>query len=179
MKVKVFGALMTMVLAVAVTTADAADKKKKGGIVGNNYASQMDQIDDSTLRITTRKKVTGDLDEVNKPGTTIYNALTAVSNGGSVRAAIEAKALGFKVFQVQGVRNLSQTIEKRSASVDRGAGAETSYTFAPGHYTNDVELAVEMTIKLVAGDFPASPPEGYVSVDQILISAGLADMVTK
>lgn len=178
MRVKLLSVVMVAVLSMAAINAEAADKKK-GGVVGNNYASQMDQIDDTTLRITTRKKVTGDLEEVNKPGTTVNKALTAVSNGGSVRAAIEAKALGYSVFQVQGVRNLSQTLEKRSASVDRGAGAETSYTFAPGHYTNDIELAVEMTVKLIPGEFPANAPEGYVSVNQILVSAGLAEMVTK
>lgn len=179
MKAKILGALMVVALSVAVITADAADKKKKGGLVGNSYASQMDQLDDTTLRITTRKKVTGDIEEVNKPGTTLYNALAAVQGGAGVRAALEAKNLGYGVMQLQGVRNLTKISEKRSASVDRGAGAENSYTFAPGHYTNDVEVAIEMTVKLVAGEMPATPPEGYIDVNQILIQAGLANVVTK
>lgn len=176
MKIKLLSVLLVAVLSLAVIAADAADKQKKGGLIGNSYASQMDQIDDTTLRITTRKKVTGDIAEVNKPGTTMYNALTAVQMGASVRAAIEAKNLGFNVLQLQGVRNLTQTVEKRSASVDRGGGAENSFTFAPGHYTNDVEVAIELTVKLVPGAMPATPPEGYIDVNQILIEAGLGDM---
>lgn len=179
MKAKVWGVLLAVVLSMTVNHADAADKKKKGGLVGNSYSSQMDQIDDTTLRITTRKKVTGDVEEVNKPGTTMYNALAAVQAGASVRAALEARNLGYNVFQLLGTRNLTKVIEKRSASVDRGAGAETSYTFAPGHYTNDIELAIEMTVKLISGDMPADAPQGYVDVNQILISAGLVDVVTK
>lgn len=177
MKAKIIHALLGLVLISIASGAMAADKvkAKKGGLIGNTYASQMDQIDDSTLRITTRKKVSGDLEEVNKPGTTTYNALKAISDGGSVRAALEAKNLGFKVFQVLGVRNLSQSLEKRSASQDVGGISESSFTFAPGHYTNDIELVIEMTVKLVPGDMPASPPAGYVSVEDLLKAWGLSE----
>ena len=177
-KTKVFSALLVMVLSIAVaTTADAA-KKKKGGLVGNSYASQMDQIDDTTLRITTRKKIAGDLDEVNTPGTTMYNALVGVQNGASARAAIEAKNLGYDVFQVLGSRNLTQTQEKRNASADiTGNGdSESGFTFAPGHYTNDVELAIELTVKLVPGQMPDNAPQGYVDVNALLAQFGLGDM---
>ena len=89
--------LLVAAMLVATTTADTAEMKK-GGLLGNSYASQVRQINDTTLRITTRKKVEGDLDEVNKPGTTMYNALVGVQNGASARAAIEAKNLGYDVF---------------------------------------------------------------------------------
>jgi hypothetical protein len=83
-RARVFSMLVVAAMLVASTTADAA-KMKKGGLVGNSYASQAQQINDTTLRITTRKMVSGDLDEVNKPGTTMYNALVAVQNGASAR----------------------------------------------------------------------------------------------
>ncbi|MGC3980871.1 MAG: hypothetical protein QM808_06420 [Steroidobacteraceae bacterium] len=171
-------AIATLAFLLALPATHAASKKT-GGLIGNSYASQFDRIDADTLRITTRKKVTGDINEVNKPGTTMYNALLAVQAGASVRAALEAKNLGYQVFQLQGVRNLTQSLEKRSASVDHGAGPENSYTFAPGHYTTDIEIAIEMTVKLIAGPMPATPPEDYVNVDQMLIQAGLAELVVK
>lgn len=171
------GWCLSLLLAVSAVQAADTAKAKKGGLIGNSYGSQMEQLDASTLRITTRKKVAGDLEEVNKPGTTMYNALVAVQNGASARAAIEAKALGYDVFQVLGSRNLTNTLEKRSASVDFGAGAENSYTFAPGHYTNDIELAIELTVKLIPGKMPATPPQGYVDVNALLVQFGLADVV--
>jgi hypothetical protein len=163
-------------MAMAGVAADAADKKS-GGLVGNTYASQMRQIDDTTLRITTRKKVKGDLDEVNKPGTTMYNALIGVQNGASARPAIEAKYLGYDVFQVLGSRNLTQVQEKRNASADLGGGiSESAFTFAPGHYTNEVELAIEVTVKLIPGAMPTDPPEDYVDVNVLLDQFGLSDL---
>ncbi len=156
-----------------------ASNMKKGGLVGNSYSSEMRQINDTTLRITTRKKVSGDLDEVNKPGTTMYNALVDVKNGASARAAIEAKHLGYDVFQVLGSRNLTQVIEKRNASADLGGGlSESGFTFAQGHYTNDVELAIELTVKLIPGKMPENPPKDYVDVNSLLAQFGLTDLFT-
>jgi hypothetical protein len=152
-------------------------KTKSSGLIGNSYASQMKQIDDTTLRITTCKRVSGDLDEVNKPGTSMYNALVAVQNGASARAAVEAKNLGYDVFQVLGSRDLTQVQEKRNASSDMGGGlSESEFTFAPGHYINDVELSIEITVKLIPGKMPANPPEDYVDVNAVLAQFGLADL---
>jgi hypothetical protein len=192
MKAKLTHALLgVMWVALASSGALAANQKKaqKGGLIGNSYASQMDQVDDTTLRITTRKKVTGDLAEVNTPGTTTYNALQVVSTGSSVRAALEAKNLGYKVFQVVGVRSLSQnperqtsnvseasTTQRRNANADLGGGlSESAFTFAPGHYTTDVEIALEITIKLVPGEMPANAPNDYIDVEKVLKQVGLSE----
>jgi len=175
-KAGVLSALLVMAVSVALAGCSAA-QKKSGGLVGNSYESQMRQIDDTTLRITTRKRVSGDLDEVNKPGTSMYNALTAVQNGASARAAIEAKNLGYDIYQVQGYRDLTQVQEKRNANADLGGGvSESGFTFAPGHYTNDVILGIELTVKLIPGKMPANPPQGYVDVNEVLAQFDLADM---
>ena len=175
-KAIVLSRLLVAAMLVATLTS-CASTMNKGGLVGNSYASQMRQIDDTTLRITTRKKVSGDLDEVNKPGTTMYNALVAVQNGASARAAIEAKNLGYDVCQVLGSRNLTEVIEKRNASADLGNGlSESSFTFAPGHYHNDVELAIELTVKLIPGKMPENPPQDYMDVNAILAQFDLTDL---
>jgi len=177
-RAKVLSMLLAAVMLVA-TAIGCASSMKKGGLVGNSYASEMRKINDTTLRITTRKKVSGDLNEVNKPGTTMYNALVAVKNGASARAAIEAKNLGYDVFQVLGSRNLTQVIEKRNASADLGGGlSESGFTFAQGHYTNDVELAIELTVKLIPGKMPENPPKDYADVNALLAQFGLTDLFT-
>lgn len=178
MKTRAWVLSMLLVAAMLVAaTAGCAAKMKKDHLVDNSYASQVRQINDTTLRITTRKKVSGDLDEVNKPGTTMYNALVAVQNGASARAAIEAKNLGYDVFQVLGSRNLTQVQEKRNATADLGGGlSESAFTFAQGHYYNDVELAIELTVKLIPGKMPENPPQDYVDVNGVLEQFGLMDL---
>jgi hypothetical protein len=175
-RARVLSMLLVAAMLVAATTADAA-KMKKGGLVGNSYASQVQQINDTTLRITTRKMVSGDLDEVNKPGTTMYNALVAVQNGASARAAMEAKNLGYDVLQVLGSRNLTQVQEKRNATADLGGGtSESAFTFAQGHYYTEVELAIELTVKLIPGKMPENPPQDYMDVNAVLAQLGLTDL---
>ena len=176
-RARVLSMLLVAAMLVAATTADAAEMKK-GGLVGNSYASQVQQIKDDTLRITTRKKVTGDLEEVNKPGTTMYNALVTVQNGASARAAMEAKNLGYDVLQVLSSRNLTQVQEKRNATADLfGDGSsESTYTFAQGHYYNDVELAIELTVKLIPGKMPENPPQDYMDVNKVLEQIGMTDL---
>ena len=170
----VLSMMLVAAMLVAATAADAAEMKK-GGLVGNSYASQVKQINDDTLRITTRKKITGDLNEVNKPGTTMYNALVTVQNGASARAAMEAKNLGYDVLQVLSSRNLTQVQEKRNATADLfGDGtSESTYTFAQGHYYNDVELAIEITVKLIPGKMPENPPQDYMDVNKVLDQIGM------
>jgi hypothetical protein len=173
----VLGISLVTALLVSVTTGVAVEMKK-GGLLGNSYASEVRQTDDTKLRITTRKKVTGDLEEASKPGTTMYKALLGVTNGASARAAIEAKYLGYEVIQVLGSRNLTQVQEKRNASADLfGDGtSESAFTFAPGHYHDEVELAIEVTVELIPGKMPENPPEDYVDVNAVLLQFGLMDL---
>jgi hypothetical protein len=176
-RARVLSILVVAAMLAAVATACTTDTKK-GGLVGNSYASQVQQINDTTLRITTRKMVSGDLDEVNKPGSTMYNALVAVQNGASARAAMEAKNLGYDVLQVLGSRNLTQVQEKRNATADLGGTSESAFTFAQGHYYNDVELAIELTVKLIPGKIPENPPQDYMDVNAVLAQLGLTDLFT-
>ena len=57
----VFTALLTTILILQAGSLQAADKKDKGGLLGNSYGSQMEQLKDNIIRITTRQKVTGTL----------------------------------------------------------------------------------------------------------------------
>jgi hypothetical protein len=160
---------LTIALLLAATGATAAEefgKVKNGGILGNQYSSTLARVDDATMRITTRKKMNGDLEEVNKPGTTMYNSLMAVQQAAAVRAAVEAKALGYKVVEVLGSRDLTTQNEVRAAS--KGETPVTGFTFAPGVYHNDVELAIEVVIKCVPGEMPSENNGKYLDVIRIL-----------
>jgi hypothetical protein len=112
--------IVAFVLTGTTVSAFAYDAVKTGGIIGNSFASSMVRVDDTTMRITTRKRISGDLEVVNKPGTSMYNALVAVQNAATVRAAVEAKSLGYSVLEVLGSRDLSKVQEMRAAS--RGGG---------------------------------------------------------
>lgn len=131
-------------------------KPKKGGSIGNSYASQMVAINDKSLRITTRKRISGSMEEINKPGTSAYKALQAVADAASLRAAVEAKYLGYGAFRVLGFRNLSTSQQPRQNA--RAAMGEDRFTFAPGKYDENIELAIELTIELL----PARPADPEV-----------------
>jgi len=150
---------------------------EKGGVVGNSYASQMVPVGDNLMRITTRKREAADPAEVNTPGTSAYKAFQAINNAASLRAAVEAKSLGYKIFKVVSATDKSRLIEKRNASGDlTGDGLnESNFIVAPGNYTNDLELAVEMTVELIPGEMPENPPIDYADVEAILVSWGLAE----
>ncbi|MCC7462273.1 MAG: hypothetical protein IT480_07405 [Gammaproteobacteria bacterium] len=126
-------------------------KPKKGGSIGNSYASQMVPINASSLRITTRKRISGSMEEINKPGTSAYKALQAVADAATLRAAVETRYLGYGAFRVLGFRNLSTSQQPHQSA--RNAMGEDSFTFAPGKYDENIELAIELTIELM----PATP----------------------
>ena len=158
--------MLAMLLVATAGRVDAYEPVGKKGALKNSYASQMARVDDSTMRITTRKRISGSLEEVNRPGTTMFNALKAVTDAATVRAAVEAKALGYDVVQILGSRNLSRVQEMRAAS--KGETPTRDFTFAPGVYHDDVELAIEVVIKGVPGDMPAEPPQDYLDVNAVL-----------
>ncbi len=128
-------------------------KPKKGGSIGNSYASQMVPINASSLRITTRKRISGSMEEINKPGTSAYKALQAVADAATLRAAVESKYLGYGAFRVLGFRNLTTSQQPRQNA--RNAMGEDSFTFAPGKYDENIELAIELTIELL----PSKPQD--------------------
>lgn len=131
-------------------------KPKKGGSLGNNYSSQMVAVNDTSLRITTRKRVSGSMEEINKPGSSVYKALQAVADAATLRAAVETKYLGYGAFRVLGFRNLTTSQKPRENS--RNAMGEGNFTFAPGNYSEEIELAIELTIELL----PAKPADPNV-----------------
>ena len=149
----------------------AKDKAKKGGVVGNSYGSQFEQVSDERMRITTRKKVQGTLEEINEPDTSTYKAFQAVTNAALLRAAVEAKGLGFAAMKVSGTRNLSQTSERRSLSSCPGGICEKDFTFAKGTYATDVELAIEVTFDLLK-EVPADAA-GVINVETTLKQFGM------
>jgi hypothetical protein len=156
----------------AAPAASSVRKPKRGGSVGNSYASQLNVINDMALRITTRKRVSGSMDEVTRPGSSTYRALQAVADAASLRAAIETKYLGYGAFRVRGFRNLTTSQQPRANSLN--ATGEAGYTFGPGNYNDSIELAIELTIELL----PAMPaePEGkdVYDVEPILQAAGIS-----
>lgn len=148
---------------------------KQGGLMGNSYSSQMKKVGKDKLRITTRKKVRGDLEEASTPGTTVYDALAAIQQAAVLRAAVEAKNLGYDVVNVVSARNLSQALDKRGS--DRSPGGVSESEFAWGgasHYTQEVELVIEITVALIEGGMPESPPSSYIDVNETLKAFGAA-----
>jgi hypothetical protein len=171
MKRKLFLALACCLAASAWAQTDTFGKPKKGGSLGNSYASQMIAVNDTTLRVTTRKRVSGSLEEINKPGSTVYKALQAVADAASLRSAVETKYLGYGAFRVVSFRNLTTSQQPRANSMN--ASGEAGYTFAPGKYDESIELAIELTIEML----PAKPADPAVKdvyeVDPILKGAGV------
>ena len=158
--------IIAIALGSTAVSAYAYEKVATGGAIGNSYSSTMARVDDQTMRITTRKRISGDLEEVNKPGTTMYNALRQVQDAASLRAALEAQNLGYKVLEVQGSRDLSQVQEMRAAS--KGDTPATGFTFAPGVYHNDVELVIEIVVKALPGDMPKEANPKLLDVAAVL-----------
>lgn len=182
MKHLLFATMAAWVAALAAGVAPAAEavrgdagapaqygKVRNGGVLGDQYSSTLLRVDDATMRVTTRKQVTGDLAEVNKPGTPMYNSLLAVQQAAAVRAAVEARALGYRVLEVLGSKDLT----RRETDREGGRAPGNSLGFAPGAYPGDVELAVEVTVRGVAGDMPAENSGKYLDVLQILRQYGI------
>ncbi len=144
-----------------------------GGVLGNSYSSEMQPINASSFQITVRKNVTGDIAEINIPGTTVANAFEQVKAVSLLRAAIESHHLGYKYFSVSGTRSQTNIKEKRSASKDTGGGIpEKAFMLSYAHYTTDVELVLELTIQLT-NQVSTGNPNDYVDVDQLLKAAGV------
>jgi hypothetical protein len=125
--------------------AHAYEKVRTGGALGNNYSSAMVRIDDATMRVTTRKQLSGDPAAVNRPGTPQYNSLVAVQNAAAVRAAVEARALGYSALAVIGSRDL----------------------------TSPQELAVEIVVRGVPGAMPPGGASRYLDVAKVLKQFGI------
>jgi hypothetical protein len=136
--------LLVGLLSIAAA-ASAYEKVRSGGTLGNNYSSTMLRVDDSTMRVTTRKQLDGNPAEINRPGTPLYNSLVAVQNAAAVRAAVEARALGYKVLAVLASRDL----------------------------TSPQELTVEIVVRGVPGDMPAAGGGSYLDVMRILNQFGI------
>jgi hypothetical protein len=130
------------------STETARKAKREPGVLANSYASEYEQLGTNLIRVTTRKKVQGTLDEITEPGRSTYIALQDVSNWALLRAAIEARALGFKVMHVSATQNLSRTTERRSYSSCPANICESNFNFPRGYYATDVEVAIEVTFDL-------------------------------
>jgi hypothetical protein len=146
MKCKLLPAAVTLGgLLLLATAVLAYDKVRTGGVLGNNYSSTVVRIDDETMRVTTRKLLNGSLAEVNRPGTPQYNSLVAVQNAAAVRAAVEARALGYNVLAILASRDL----------------------------TSPQELAVEIVVRGVPGAMPPGSGGRYLDVVRVLKQFGI------
>jgi hypothetical protein len=172
------GLLACAIFACLLTASPAfAADDDEGGLLGNSYASQMRKLGDDKLRITTRKRVRGSLEEATKPGTSVYEALASIQQAASLRACIEAKNLGYDVVEVLGARNLSTAEDRRGTDKSPGGVNEKDFTWGGSqHYTQSVELVIEVTIGLIDGPMPENPPASYIDVNQVLIQYGLAEV---
>lgn len=167
MKNALLGMLLAVLAAAVVLPAQAADKGRKFvPAVKNSYGSEVALVGETGLRVTTRSKVQGTLDEINTPGTSTYKAFQNVINAAMYRAAVEANALGYKALKVSATHNRSQTTERRSASSCPGNICEKDFSFAPGNYVTDVELALELILELHR-ELPADAA-AYIDVDYVL-----------
>lgn len=167
MNKRIPGLLLALLAAMVLLPAHAADKGKKYvGVEKNSYGSEFTLLSDTSIRVTTRKKVQGTLDEINTPGTSTYTAFQNVVNAAVYRAALEGNALGFKALKVSGTRNLSETSERRSASSCPGGFCEKDFQMAPGTYFTDVELSIELTMDMYK-ELPEDPA-GYIDVENVL-----------
>jgi hypothetical protein len=178
MKTTLFSALLATALVLGTGNVDAADKAAKpdkGGLLGNSYASQMELVQADRIRITSRKKVTGSLEEVDTPGKTTNVAYAQIKDVTMVRAAVEAHNLGFAALKILGSRNLSRVNEKRGNSDCRNNVAdrscESDHVMAPGHYLTDVELAIEVTFDMLK-TMPTEATD-YIDVAQLMKQYGL------
>jgi hypothetical protein len=146
MRWKLLPAAMTLGgLLLTVAVAHAYEKVRSGGVLGNNFSSTMLRVDDVTMRVTTRKQTHGNLAEVNRPGTLMYNSLVAVQNAAAVRAAVEARALGYDLLAVLGSRDL----------------------------TSPQELAVEIVVRGIPGAMPPGGGGRYLDVARVLKQFGI------
>jgi hypothetical protein len=169
---RMLGLLLASVAMVAFVPVHGAEKSKKLTCVEkNSYGSECNRLSDSKIQITTRKKVQGTLDEVNTSGTTTNKAYQLVLNAAVFRAALEARGLGFKALKVSATHDLSQTSERQSASSCPGNICQKDFTFAPGAYITDVELAIEITYDLLK-EVPADLTD-VIDADRVLKQYGM------
>lgn len=170
---KVFAAMLAYLLAVGPA---AVAQDEEGGLLGNTYASHMNRTAEDILKITTRKRVRGDIEEASRPGTSVNDALVAIQQAASLRAAVEAKHLGYDIFEVMHARDLSRVEARRGSDQSAGGISESDYTWGgTSHYTDSVELEIEITVRLVEGAMPNPIPVSYVDVNEVLFAYGLAE----
>lgn len=164
---------VVILIMTSITACMTYKQPNSGGVLGNSYNSEIQPINSSSFQVTARKNVTGDVAEINIPGTTVANAFEQVKAVSLLRAAIEARHLGYKYFSVSGTRSATNVKEKRSASKDTGGGIpEKAFMLSYAHYTTDVELVLELTIQLT-NQVSNSNLNDYVDVDQLLKAAGV------
>jgi len=172
---RILGLILACMVTLVVVPAQAAEKSSKTNksacVEKNSYGSECTRLSDSKIRITTRKKVQGTLEEVNTPATTTYKAFQLVLNAAAFRAALEARGMGFKALKVSATHDLSQTTERQSASSCPGNVCQKDFTFAQGTYITDVELAIEITYDLFK-DVPADMTD-VIDADKVLKQYGM------
>jgi len=136
----------------------------------NSWGSEAKILDADTLRISTRKRIAGDLEEINRPGTSAYETFQRLQQVTLLRAAMECHHLGFDLFTITGSRDITTQRERNRVS---GNAKESDFTMAPGQYQAEIDLGIQVTIDLLHGPMPDPRPEDTFSATEILIANGL------
>lgn len=167
--------LLTLLATGLVTPAPTSAADDWEPAVANSWESEARRIDEDTIRVSTRKRVAGDLEEINKPGTSVNNAFGNIQQATLLRVALESKNLGFDLFQITGTRNLTTQRDRNRVS---GDAKESDFAMAPGHYQAEIELGIQVTADLLSGPSSESLPADVYDANELLIAFGLAELVT-
>lgn len=161
---------LPILLSMAPGAAAAADSRQEiKTAITNNWNSEMRQTGVDTFRVITRLRVSGDLEEIDKPGTSIYKAFQRLPEAAVLRAAIEGKAQGYSHLEVTGSRNLTTQRERTRVTGDKSEG---DFTFAPGHYRNEIDLGVEVTFRGLK-ELGTTDVAKAISIEEVLAANGL------
>lgn len=163
--------VVVLLILVISAAASAGDQETA---MENTWGSEMRILEGDKIRISTRIRVAGDMDEINEPGTTIFKAFQNVQQAALLRAALESNLLGFDLFQITSTRNITKQRERNRVT---GAAREGDFTMAPGQYSEEIDLGIQITAQLVKGPFPEPMPGDMYNATELLIAFGLAKAV--
>lgn len=138
----------------------------------NNWESTMHTLSKNRIRITSRKHVAGDIEEINTPGKSTNKAFQSIQQATLLRAALECKHFGFDYFTITSTRNITTQRDRNRVS---GNVSEGDFVMAPGQYTAEIDLGIQVSAKLFRGQFPESRPSDTYAADELLIAFGLSE----
>lgn len=116
------------------------------------------------------------MEEINDPGTSVFKAFQRIQQASLLRAAMECNHLGFKRFNIISTRNITTQRERNRVS---GNARETDFTMAPGQYSQEIDLGIQITAQLFNDSVPEASTSDIYDATKLLIAFGLAEPVSK